>query len=207
MVRAIGSPCGNFGWGQTKIVEQSDDSSDTIAGGGTDGNTVCSFHLSSLCAIDLLLIGYSKTHILQIILYHNDYNHNGNVHRETIVSTLGLQLCPHPRLTCMQAMFQPAPWEPRDLALEQQEVISLEQILTTIRKWKDKVQSCAIVDSLVQELTVMATKGLGFPNGMGNEKRYPGPWDLKVWDERVAERKAKEVAYKTKPKRKASKKK
>lgn len=110
-------------------------------------------------------------------------------------------------LTFAQAMFQPTPWEPRDLALEQQEVISLDQILSTIRNWKDKVQSCAIVDSFVQELTVMATKSPGFPNGMGNQKRYPGPWDLKAWDQRVAERKAKEVAYKTKPKRKASKKK
>lgn len=107
----------------------------------------------------------------------------------------------------MQAMFQPTPWDPRDLVLEQQEVISLDQILSTIRSWRDKVQSCAIVDSLVQELTVMAAKGLGFPNGMGNEKRYPGPWDRKAWDQRIAERKAKEVAYKTKPKRKASKKK
>lgn len=104
-------------------------------------------------------------------------------------------------------MFQPTPWDPRDLALEQQEIISLDQILAKIRSWKDKVQSCVISDSLVQELTVMVRKGPGFPNGMGNEKRYPAPWDVKVWDERVAERKAKEVAYKTTPRRRAPKKK
>lgn len=83
----------------------------------------------------------------------------------------------------------------------------MDQILSTIRSWKDKVQTCAIVDSVVQGLTVMVRSGPAFPNGMGNEKRYPAPWDVKAWDDRVAERKAKEVGYKTTPQRKTSKKK
>lgn len=54
-VRAISSPCGNLGWGQIKIVEQCDDSSDTTAGGSSDGDMVCPFSSSALCVISRLV--------------------------------------------------------------------------------------------------------------------------------------------------------
>lgn len=95
-------------------------------------------------------------------------------------------------------MFQPTPWEPRDLSLEQQEVISIDQILNEIRGWKDKVQRCFLRSGHVQEYSVMVRDGPAFPNGMGNEKRYPPPWDVTTWNDRIAERKAKELTYKAK---------
>lgn len=52
---------------------------------------------------------------------------------------------------------------------------------------------------------MMASKGPAFPNGMGNEKQYPPPWDVKTWNKRVAERKAKQLAYIRKPTGKSSK--
>lgn len=94
-----------------------------------------------------------------------------------------------------QAMFQPTPWEPRDLLLEEQEVIGIEQILSEIRGWKDKVQSCAILNARVREQPIMVAKGPAFPNGMGNEKRFPPPWDAETWHKRVEERKRKRLAY------------
>ncbi|KAJ4424220.1 hypothetical protein N0V82_001086 [Gnomoniopsis sp. IMI 355080] len=146
-VRAITSPSGNFIWGHTKIVKTSDPSPSAVAD------------------------------ILQIILIHNNHNHNGNVHYKTV------------------AMFQPTSWEPRNLLLEEQEVIGIDQILSNIRGWKNKVQSCTILHAHVREQSIMA-RGPAFPNGMGNEKRYPPPWDKETWDKRIEERERKKMVYK-----------
>lgn len=88
-VRTINSPCRNLLWGRANVVEESDTSSDTTAGSDTDGGMVCPLPLMWIDV--LLLIDQAKTRALRIILIHGNDNHNGNIHRDTVVSIFGSQ--------------------------------------------------------------------------------------------------------------------
>lgn len=99
------------------------------------------------------------------------------------------------KLKHTQAMVQPTLREPRDLSLEQQEVMDISQILDEIRGWKNKVKCCVLADGHPKQPPMMATRDPAFPNGVDNEKRYPPPGNVETWTQQVVGRKQKESAY------------